>query len=186
MANKEIKAFPEETTPVAADLYLIQKSSNDQTSKVQGTNIVPANTITPEKLVTGAGTSWAWQTWSPTYTAIAVNSGTVTANYVQVGKTIHFFWKLVCAADTSIASGQTISLPVTANADYNSNFSVIGQCSVYDASPAAIVGGWTFIHNSTTNATVRWNDGVQNLDNGFPLTEAVNDVFTISGTYEAA
>jgi hypothetical protein len=49
MAQKQIKQFTEETTPVAGDMYLMQKASNDETVKVDAENIIPDGAVTPDR-----------------------------------------------------------------------------------------------------------------------------------------
>lgn len=48
--SKQIKELPEVTTPATTDWYLMQKSSNDQTSKISGTNLIPPASINGDRL----------------------------------------------------------------------------------------------------------------------------------------
>jgi hypothetical protein len=54
MAQKQIKQFTEETAPVAGDMYLMQKASNDETVKVDAENVIPDGTVTPAKIAVGS------------------------------------------------------------------------------------------------------------------------------------
>lgn len=76
--------------------------------------------VTPEKLITGTGTSWAWQSWTPALTAstnptLGTNS-VAEGRYTQIGKTV------ICQIDIKFGTSGTnagsgtyyISLPVAA------------------------------------------------------------------------
>ena len=142
--------------------------------------------ILPEHLVAATGTSWAWQSWSPSYTDISVGNGTVVAQYSQVGKSVNFLWSLVAGTTTTIASGFTISLPVTASSTFNVAQLPIGTALLRDVSVPVVYGGWTSVDSSTTVCTVRWNDGTANISGTFPITEAVGDIMNVCGTFWAA
>lgn len=51
--TKEIRQLPEVTAPVATDWFMIQKSSNNQTSKVSGENMVPTGSLPASALAVG-------------------------------------------------------------------------------------------------------------------------------------
>lgn len=69
--------------------------------------------VTPAKLVAGTGTGWAWQSWTPTWTNLTVASSTVTAKYVQIGKTV-FYRVCVVLGGGNVPSGSvSFTLPVT-------------------------------------------------------------------------
>jgi len=48
--TKEIRQLPEVTTPATTDWYVLQKSSNNQTSRVSGENVIPGGSIKSPKL----------------------------------------------------------------------------------------------------------------------------------------
>lgn len=50
MADREIRQLPEVTSPSTGDWYLLQKASNNQTSKVSGANLIPADSVTDDEL----------------------------------------------------------------------------------------------------------------------------------------
>ena len=153
---------------------------------IDNANISATAAISTTKLASD-GFLGAWQTWTPSYTNITVNNGTVTANYVVIGKTVHFRYVLTCGSTTSITSGIEISLPVEAHADYNVEFGfIIGQMSLRDSGVAQYFGYAQMKATSATILNPRWNDGTVNPSNTFPITEAVGDVLMLVGTYEAA
>lgn len=51
--TKEIRQLPEVTTPATTDWYILQKASNNQTSKISGANLIPANSVTNAALAGG-------------------------------------------------------------------------------------------------------------------------------------
>lgn len=150
--------------------------------------VLPSGVVKPEDLVTGAGTTWGWQSWTPSYSGVTPGtSAVVVSKYIQIGKTVHFKYKLAMAnSDADLAAGFTISLPVAATADYNHTLLAIGAASFFDTSATAIYGGWTMINNSSTVFTVRFNDGTATLSNDLGIGEESGDVLFASGTYEAA
>ena len=77
--------------------------------------------VTPEKLITGTGTSWAWQSWTPTLTGASTNptlgtNSVAEGRYTQIGKTV------ICQINIKFGTSGTnagsgtyyISLPVAA------------------------------------------------------------------------
>lgn len=73
MANKQPKQLNEETTTVAADIAIVQKSSNDEVVKVKLENLIPDNTIDSDKLL-------AAQMDTPTSTGDLSTTYVTTAN----------------------------------------------------------------------------------------------------------
>lgn len=157
-------------------------------ANVTTAKIADANVTNPKLVNSGVfGSSWAWQDWTPSYANITVGNGTVIAKYTQIGKAIHFRYSLVCGSTTTLASGATITAPVTANSDYGTTNvrTSVGHLNGLDVGTAAY---WGFVEfsASTTILTLKWNDGTAPASNVWPWTEASGDTFTIHGTYEAA
>lgn len=189
MSDKQIKQFTEEATVADNDLILIQDGSDDSTKKVQAQNIVPAGTVTPEKLTSGTGTSWAWQDWTPSWTNVSVGNGTVTAQYIQIGKTVHFFLQLDFGSTTGVTGNVTFSAPVTATSDWITQH--FGQSGYQDNNTGITYGGsMTFTDTSNilcrrqtvTGSETRWL--TVNATN--PFTWTTSDSIRVNGTYEAA
>lgn len=145
---------------------------------------IAADSIDPNHLVSGTGTTWVWQAWTPSYSGITVGSGTVVARFTQTGKTVHAYWKLTVAADTSIASGCTVSLPVTASSNYQQFDSIQGVQSVNDG--GAVVHAGVPLFNSTSAVVFAWYAATTTLNTTFPITEAAGDIVILNVTYEAA
>lgn len=57
-----------------------------------------------------------WGTFSPTWTNLTTGNGTVTANYIQIGKTVFYNIYLLWGTTTSISGAPQFTLPVTSTA----------------------------------------------------------------------
>jgi hypothetical protein len=93
-------------------------------SLTAGTGIAISNNSGEASSPTISIESTAWTSYTPTITAdgggFALNNGTLTGRYKQVGKTVFFNLKFVFGSTTSAGTGHwNFSLPVTA---YDSNF----------------------------------------------------------------
>lgn len=150
---------------------------------------VPDSLVTPAKILAGTGTTWVWQTWSPAWANFTVGSATVTAKYAQVGKVVIFKLKVVLSGST-MGSGPTFTLPVTATSGYAANQDKIWPVHIEDSGAATYLGraGVT----STTIATIvvanvagtyATNSGITST---VPMTWGDADSFSINGIYEAA
>lgn len=147
--------------------------------------------VDPEHLVSGTGTSWGWQDWTPTYTNITVNNGTVVAKYVQIGKTVTFDWTLTVGSTTTIANDPQISLPVAAASRYTDyDYLPLGHGIILDSGTASIpivavfgnTGGITKLQ--MRSLTVSGSD--VRATTPFPITEAEGDEVSLRVVYEAA
>lgn len=123
-----------------------------------------------------------WTAYTPTIGGLTTTSGTTTASYNQVGKTIDFKFQFTLGASSSVA-GCTVTLPVTATADTSGQ---VFNASGYDSSAVATytLAG---IATSTTVVTLRVpGSPVVAIGATVPFTWATGDIITISGRYEAA
>lgn len=156
-----------------------------------GTNI-SSGVITPEKLTTGAGTSWTWSTWSPTWTSVTVGNGTVVSVYSQVGKIVfcQLSFKL---GSTSAISGQPIfTLPITSTALVDTaNVPFLGTVNISDDGTAQYLAA--VHHRSTTEGIIQFADdaaaGVRSdsaISSTTPMTWTTNDAFSTFFFYRAA
>lgn len=150
---------------------------------VTTSNLVDAS-VTNAKLSTTAGEpGGVWTTYTPTLTNITLGTGgTVTGSYMQIGKTV--FARVNITFGTSGAgngSDMTISLPKTAAATGLQTGAVYGLDSGTAFRTGVIrigTSGTSFFMVSHSSSTA-WN-GTN------PHTWAVNDIITVSVTYEAA
>lgn len=151
------------------------------------TDAVEDGAIIPAKLESGTGTDWAWQDWTPTYSNLTVNNGTVVAKYIQIGKTVHFRFSLVCGSSTALGTSMEVSLPVTAASGYGTSNIRMPIGNVVGKDGAATYFGVAVTDASTTDLTIRWHaDGNSGFGGTFPFSETTSDSLDISGTYEAA
>lgn len=157
--------------------------------------LLPAGNIQPLNLVSGTGSSWVWQSWVPTFVNITVGNGTLTAKYIQEGKTVRFRLKLVFGSTTAVTGADpTFTFPVTTLASYaHVAFSPIGLAAFNDSSAGgAITNGAVTWQTTTTGGIVAF------VSSGTYVTEAgiaaavpyaswgTGDSIFLSGFYEAA
>ncbi len=152
-----------------------------------GTGIA-ASAITPEKLFTGTGTTYAFSSWVPTWVNLS-GGATTYAKYVQIGKTV-FYRILYTLGGAGVAGSVTFTLPVTANSNYTVARSMIGQCHFNDTGTGSAPGN---VRLETTGTGLLLAQGsaatyVTNelLSSTVPFTWANTDVIGIQGFYEAA
>ena len=143
-------------------------------------------------LGTGAGElGAAWQSWTPTWTNLTVGSGTLSAKYVQIGKTVHFRIIFVYGSGSSVGSNPTFTLPVT-HVSYTTpgSYLQIGYGECYDVGVASY--NTAIRLNSTTVCQLYVLNGSTTvvqptaITSTSPFTWASGDGFAIQGTYEAA
>lgn len=148
--------------------------------------------VTPAKLVAGTGTGWAFQSWSPTWTNLTVGNGTVTAKYVQIGKTVVARIGIVFGSTSSISGSVTFTLPVT-SVTYPLTSSAIdyfGGLEILDSGTTRFSGDFTI--NDTTHALVTVYNSASTYVTGTPLSSTIpmtwttNDGFSGTLIYEAA
>lgn len=148
--------------------------------------LLPAGNVQPLNLVAGTGSSWVWQSWTPTLTNLS--GGTLTfAKYVQIGKTVHASFRYVLGG-AGVSGIPRITLPVTASADYTVSYALSVDGQLVDATGqrwipmSLLVTGNASIdiyyQNSSANLT--------NISSTAPFTWAINDVFELNITYQAA
>lgn len=145
--------------------------------------------ILPEHLVASAGTSWAWQSFTPTWTNLTVGNGTNTGKYSQVGRTVHVRTEFVLGTTSSVASDPYITLPITAAA-YTADRSEIGLVGFNDVgtnSPVGVVR----LRSTTTASIFALNASstyllIAGVSSTTPFTWTTGDNFGLTMTYEAA
>jgi hypothetical protein len=57
------------------------------------------------------GESYDWVSWTPTLANLTLGNGTITARYVVIGKTMHFWVEFLLGSTSSVGSSPTISFP---------------------------------------------------------------------------
>jgi hypothetical protein len=158
-----------------------------------GTGIAVSHTPGEGSTATISIESTAWTSYTPTITAdaggFALNNGTLTGRYKQVGKTVFFKLKFVFGSTTAAGTGHwNFSLPVTA---YDSDFTF--SAAILDSGIAWYggIGNGNYTGSTSsfaviipgTNASVTTWAAV---GNGGPFIWGTADNITITGSYEAA
>lgn len=152
---------------------------------------VGAGVITPAGLVSGTGSTWVWQSWVPTWTNVTVGNGTVTAKYIQVGKTVIAKLTLQFGSTSAVSGDAQFTLPVTSTAVVTANSAVIGHALYTDDS--ASNGSYGYVaHSSTTGGAFRVLGAagtyltLATTSSTVPFTWATSDVLNATLLYEAA
>lgn len=136
----------------------------------------------------GSSSSWAWQTYTPTYSGIS--GGTTNfAKYLQIGKTVHFRVKYTLAG-AGVSGDTRVSLPVTANSDYTT-YMFIGTGDAFDSSTSTHYPGVVGLQSTTSASLTYINVGGTyalwaTATATIPITWATSDYIFWQGTYEAA
>lgn len=155
--------------------------------------------ILPEHLLAGAGTSWAWQSWTPTLSGWTIGTGgsaQTVAYYQQIGRAVHFM--INTTLGTSGASvgggGITISLPVTAvvpPTTGTASHPVNAVCWYENTGTYNYQGGCVYGSSTTIIPKVWKTDGTYLSDakdvlTSVPFAWGAGDSMNISGSYRAA
>lgn len=152
---------------------------------------IAAGAVVPNSLFASTGTGWAWAVWSPTLTNASVGNGTLTANFVQVGKTIHFRLRFLFGPTSAVTGSFKFSLPATAVSAYiGTEGSVMGSVKYIDIGNAEYFG---FVQFATTSlgelvflATSGTYASEVTTTASIPGTWSIGDELWCIGTYEAA
>jgi len=181
MADAKISQLGElAAQPAATDEFVVVDKS-DTTMAASGTD----KKVQYSNLMGGA-----WQTWTPTFANFTKGSATITAKYIQLGKTVHFRLAVVLAADSSMGTSPTFTLPVTSVSYGTSGVSPIGVGTILDNGTA------TYRMNVIWSSTTVCSITIYNVASTYPIDAAITatvpmtwttgDEFTATGTYEAA
>lgn len=164
--------------------------SSEPTGGRLGTGSLIPGAVQPETLQPNTGSSWAWQAWTPTWTNVTIGDLTVTARYIQIGKTVHGRINVDINIGNSWGNNVTFTLPVTAVSAYSSfRFAPIGDVTGHD-SGTGVYHGAIVLDASAASASVRWfvnpvGTEIQTTPDAV-FVEASGDNISISFTYEAA
>jgi hypothetical protein len=156
-------------------------------------SVVTANytddSIKPEHLVTGSGTTWVWQTWAPTWANFTVGNATTSYRYTQIGKLVVFSMDVLLGTTSAMGTGPTFTLPVASVGSYRQNVSYIGNVGILDVGTQIFKGS---VYWSTTTIAGLQVDGVggtYTIPTAFtaavPMGWATGDAFNVIGSYEA-
>lgn len=184
------------TTAKIADSNVTTAKINDNAvtaAKLADDSVFPANLNSANS---ASGSSWAWASWTPTWTGTgsnpAIGNGTIAAAYAQIGKTVHFRIKITMGSTTTYGSGSyRFSLPVTSAVTPTNLFQAIGLWGGYDTSSGNNLGGPMELVSTTTvgglisSITTAGQIGGE-VTTTAPVTWANGDIIWLQGIYEAA
>ena len=154
-------------------------------------NNITAGGVVPNSLQSGTGTSWAWQTYTPTWTNLTVGNGTSTGKYIQIGKTVFFRASVVFGSTSVMSSPPSVTLPVTSVSYTTAYTAVIGDCYYWDTSASfAFPGTLSWLTTGTAEPETLNASGtflqISSVSATNPFTWATGDVIFVKGYYEAA
>lgn len=136
----------------------------------------------------------AYSTWSPTLSGITLGNGTQVAEYVRMGRLIHFLWYIVAGSTTSTTGQWSVTVPVTPqNIVYARGFAWDNSATDYfdlagiNRTTAGADGGstlhsyrgWDWAASSTNSIELR-----ETASSG-PFTVATSDILYLTGVYPA-
>ncbi len=155
---------------------------------IDSTNIT-AGGLTPANLTSGTGSSWAWQSWAPTWTNLTVGNGTVAASYIQIGKTVFYRVQVTFGTTSAMATDPRFTVPVTMKSAVF--LEGVGRAVVQDTSASAYYFLSAHIHDVANIRLQTEGAGGAivapgSVSSTVPMTWASTDLFTVTGFYEAA
>lgn len=171
------------TAGTTGSIYGISVAS----AAIQANSAIKDGIILPKSLLTGTGSSWAWQSWTPTFTTLTVGNGVHASSYIQIGKTVIARLQFTLGSTSSMATGTvTFTLPVTAVALVSNCYLGVIRVNTSTSSPALV-----YLASTTTGGLKsQLASGTYLAEDNFSAT--VPGTFgtgsTLSGTfvYEAA
>lgn len=160
---------------------------------LQDGTALAASSIVPNKLFTGTGTTWAWQSWTPTWTNLTVTGSTLNyAKYTQIGKTVHFKISLTLGGGNVPSGSVSVSTPTTM-ATLTAAEPIQSTCFFVDTGTDVKIGVLKYattttlaLHAVTSDATYAGAPAGSVVTSTVPFTWANTDIIILTGTYEAA
>lgn len=163
-------------------------------AKVGSNGVVTASitdsAVTPAKLLAGTGSTWTWQSWTPTLTNITLGNGIFSGVYTQIGKLICFQVNFTVGSSTTVGTNPVFTLPVVPSLSSFSPF--YGGCTIIDSSAStSYFGGATQTNGATTVSLFVYNTASTyatqaSITSTAPMTWAAGDTLSCIGTYRAA
>jgi hypothetical protein len=185
----DFASFTAKTTPVDADIALIEDSAASNAKKKLTWANIKATLKTYFDSIYQA-IPGAWQTWIPTWSGLTIGNATVTARYCKIGKLV-FFRLVVAFGSTSSFSGNfKFTLPASVQASVASWMN--GEAEFYDA--GTIVWHGRSVFESATECSFRVflpsgsyiSDATVSNSIPFTWSGSAGDTLACSGFYEAA
>ena len=134
-------------------------------------------------------TPGAWSTYNPTLAGITLGNGTLSARYSRIGRTVHFWIRIIFGTTTAITSGVAFGLPIAKSPNMGTpqGEAFFQQVGVLNTAP-----GGTFSNPGSNNVTLYALNAsgtyitTSALSATIPFTWANTHQIGLKGTYEAA
>lgn len=139
----------------------------------------------------GAGSS-AWTSWTPSWTNLTLDNGTVVAKYAQIGKTVICRLSLVFGSGTSVSGLIEFTLPVTRAANAGTaGLTPMGGADFYDSSITTTfrggIGNFSTTKGHFYASTVSGSNVIASATSAtVPFTWTTSDEIATQFVYEAA
>lgn len=133
----------------------------------------------------------SWLSWTPTWANITVGNGTVTAKYIQIGKTVYFRLVFVLGSTSTVGTAPTFTLPVTAATHAGTTtIPPLGVARCFDNGSGSYFGS-VYYATTTTAAIQVYNASstylfTAGITSTVPFTWTTTDEIGLQGFYEAA
>lgn len=156
---------------------------------IDSTNITDGG-ITPNELTSGAGSSWAEQSYTPALTNLTLGNGTLAATYVQIGKRVMGRITFIMGSTSVYGTLPTFALPVPASVGQFAQSPYIGLIRFIDNGVSEYFGG-ARIDSSTIISPIVFGSAsayvnASGTTGTVPFTWGVADALTLNFSYEAA
>jgi hypothetical protein len=146
--------------------------------------VADSTTATGLKWDSAPSPSYTWTSWTPTYTNLTVGNGTVTAKYIQIGKLVTAYWKIVFGSTTSVAGSVDLTLPINAVAEYA--YTPVGyaksNADEYFMGGTALNNKWK-IQNMIASGSFVYPSGISSTS---PNNWTTGNYITLWASYEVA
>lgn len=153
------------------------------------TAALQSGAVTASKI--GTDSSFAYASWSPTFTNLTVGNGTVIARYTQIGKMVEAYLYFILGLTSTVGTSPTFTLPVAASSNQipASGSAIIGN-AIYTPAGSGYDGICFLISTGVVLPAVYNASGTYVQDNGLtasvPNTWASTNYMRYTIRYEAA
>jgi hypothetical protein len=154
-----------------------------------GTTGTPHNNAWLQSIYDSIETTWATDTYTPTFAGLTTGNGSVSGRYMQIGKFVWFRASFTFGSSSSMAASCTVSYPVTAENSNDAGSMLHGM--IRDATGPTYYAVQA-IPSSTTVAQIvapvatGTYVSLSGIGTAVPITWATGDILEISGIYRAA
>lgn len=151
---------------------------------------IASGAVQPQALQSGTGSGWTWTTYAPTLTNITQGNGVLTANYIQIGKTVFVKIKFILGNTSAMGTGPTFSLPVTANSYYSDGNAMCGWGIVtaggVESEIVSQLRSTTTVRPTLVGGAATYLGPTANISASVPGSWTTSDFINIQFFYEAA